>query len=193
MKDTKQTAPSLEAMERELTRVKFNSRYRKLLRSTLYALIVTAAVAALIATLVLPVLQIYGSSMTPTLYEGDIVVSVKTSDIKRGDVVSFYYSNRILVKRVVGLPLDTVEMDDEGNFTVNGELLEEPYIPEKDPGQCDIEFPYQVPEGMYFVVGDHRATSVDSRTSAVGCVAQDEVVGKIIFSAWPLKHAGPVK
>ena len=185
--------PTTEELEIELRRVRFRSRYGKLLRSTLYALVVTAAAAALLATLVLPVLQIYGTSMTPLLSEGDVVVSLKTRNIQRGDVVSFYYSNRILVKRVIGLPLDKISMDEDGNVYVNGKYLEEPYLLEKALGECDIEFPYQVPELSYFVIGDHRETSVDSRTSAVGCVSQDEIVGKIVFTVWPFKRIGRVK
>ena len=184
--------PTTAELETELRRVRFRSRYGKLLRSTLYALIVTAAAAALLATLVLPVLQIYGSSMTPLLAEGDIVVSLKTRNIQRGDVVSFYYSNRILVKRVIGLPLDKISMDEDGNVYVNGTYLEEPYLFEKALGECDIDFPYQVPELSYFVIGDHRETSVDSRTSAVGCVSQEEIVGKIFYVIWPFKRIGAV-
>lgn len=186
---------SVEALEAELKRVKFRSRYGKLLRSTIYALIVTAAVAALIATLILPVLQIYGTSMTPTLTEGDIVVSVKKNNFKRGDIICFYYSNRILVKRVIGLPFDTVSIDEFGNIYLNDstEPLDEPYIDVKALGECDQEFPIQVPEGAYFVVGDHRETSVDSRSSTIGCISQDEIVGKIIYTVWPLKHFGVVE
>lgn len=187
--------PSVEQLENELKRVRFRSRYGKLLRSTVYALIVTAAVAALIATLILPVLQIYGTSMTPTLTEGDIVLSLKTNNLKRGDIICFYYSNRILVKRVIGLPLDTINIDENGNIYINDEKepLDEPYISEKALGECDLNFPIQVPEGSYFVVGDHRETSVDSRSSTVGCIPKEEIVGKIVFDIWPIKHWGRVK
>lgn len=193
--DKETLQPSVEQLENELKRVRFRSRYGKLLRSTVYALIVTAAVAALIATLILPVLQIYGTSMTPTLTEGDIVLSLKTNNLKRGDIICFYYSNRILVKRVIGLPLDTINIDENGNIYINDEKepLDEPYISEKALGECDLNFPIQVPEGSYFVVGDHRETSVDSRSSTVGCIPKEEIVGKIVFDIWPIKHWGKVK
>jgi len=162
------------------------------MKSTVYMLITVAAVAILVATLWLPVLQIYGSSMTPTLHNGDIVFSLKSSDFEPGDVVAFYYNNKILVKRVIAGPADWVDITDEGIVYVNGVLQEEPYIADQAFGDTNIELPYQVPDGKFFVMGDHRSTSVDSRNTAVGCVAQEQVVGKIVFRVWPFEGFGPM-
>ena len=184
--------PATEQLEAELAREKYKKRYHSVLRSTVYTLIIVAAVAVLTATLWLPVLQIYGSSMTPTLQDGEIVFSVKTSDFAPGDIVAFYYNNKILIKRVICGPADWVNIDGDGTVYVNGTVLDEPYLVEKALGDCNIELPYQVPDGKVFVMGDHRSTSVDSRNSAVGCVAQEQVVGKIIFRIWPLNRLGIV-
>ena len=182
--------PSVQQLEKELNRVKYKNRYRTVLKSTIYTLITVAAVAVLVATLWLPVLQIYGSSMTPTLQDGQIVFSVKTDQFEPGDVVAFYYNNKILIKRVIAGPADWVNMDPDGTVYVNSEKLEEPYVNELAYGETNIEFPYQVPDGRIFVMGDHRATSVDSRNTAVGCVAQEQLVGKVLFRIWPLEELG---
>ena len=184
--------PATEQLEAELAREKYKKRYHSVLRSTVYTLIIVAAVAVLTATLWLPVLQIYGSSMTPTLQDGEIVFSVKTSDFAPGDIVAFYYNNKILIKRVICGPADWVNIDGDGTVYVNGTVLDEPYLVEEALGDCNIELPYQVPDGKVFVMGDHRSTSVDSRNTAVGCVAQEQVVGKIIFRIWPLNRLGIV-
>lgn len=185
-----QGKPSVEQLEAELKRIRYKSRYRTVLRSTVYTLITVAAIAILVATLWLPVLQIYGSSMTPTLTEEDIVFSLKTSDFKPGDIVAFYYNNKILIKRVICGPGDWIDIDEDGTVYVNDIPLEEPYLKEKALGDCNIELPYQVPDERYFVMGDHRSTSVDSRNTAVGCVAQEQIVGRIIFRIWPIERIG---
>jgi len=188
MKREKKDIPSADLLESELKRIRYKSRYRTVLKSTVYTLITVAAVAVLVATLWLPVLQIYGSSMTPTLQDGEIVFSVKTSEMEQGDIVAFYYNNKILVKRVIAGPGDWVDILEDGTVLVNGAELEEPYLEEKSFGDADIELPYQVPDGKTFVMGDHRTTSVDSRHTAVGCVAEEQIVGKIIFRIWPLNR-----
>lgn len=185
--------PTTEQLEGELKRVRYKSRYRSVLRSTIYSLITVAAIAVLITTLWFPVLRVYGNSMTPTLQNGEIIFTVKMSEFEPGDIIAFYYNNKILIKRVIARSGEWVNMDADGNVYVNETLLDEPYLDEKAFGDCNIELPYQVPEGRVFVMGDHRSTSVDSRNSAVGCVAQEQIVGKILFRVWPLEKFGLVK
>lgn len=185
--------PTLEQLEAELGREKYRKRYKRVLRSTVYTLVVVAAVAVLVATVWMPVLQIYGSSMTPTLNEGDIVLSLSGSDFEPGDLVAFYLGNKILVKRCIAGPGQWVDIDESGNVYVDQKLLEEPYLTEKALGECDIALPYQVPESRYFCVGDHRSTSVDSRNTAVGCIADEQIVGKIMFRVWPLSGFGVLR
>lgn len=185
--------PTVQQLEAELKREKYRGRYWKMLRGTVAVLVVVAATAVLISNLLLPILRIYGSSMTPTLVNGNIVAAVRNGTYQRGDVIAFYYNNKILVKRVIGMPGEWVDMDESGNVTIDGEPLEEPYLTEKALGECDIELPYQVPEGRYFVMGDHRSVSSDSRSSQVGCVSEEQIVGKLLFRLWPLDEIGPIE
>ena len=185
--------PSVAQLESELQRERYRRNYSRVLRSTLFTLVSVAAVAILIAMLFMPVLQIYGSSMSPCLEDGEIVVTLKRSDFEQGDVISFYYNNKILVKRVIAFPGDWVNLDAEGNVFVNGQKLEEPYLADKAYGDVNIQLPYQVPDGKIFVMGDHRSTSADSRNTAIGCVAEEQIVGKMLLRVWPLSVFGPIE
>lgn len=184
--------PDIDQLKAELRRENHKKRYSRTLRSTVYALIVVAAIAVLTATIFLPVLRIYGNSMTPTVSENEIIVSLKGSSFEKGDVVAFWYGNKLLVKRVIAGPTQWVNIDASGNVFVDGVMLDEPYVSEKALGDCNIGLPYQVPDGRYFVMGDHRSVSQDSRNTAVGCVADEQIVGKIVFRIWPLENFGKI-
>ena len=185
--------PSLEEMEQEIARLKYKRSYSGALRSTMYSLAVVAAIAILVATLWMPMLQITGASMDPTLVDGQFVVAVKNGDFETGDITAFYYNNKILIKRVIAKSGEWVNIDAEGNVFVNDVLIEEPYIQEKSLGECNIKLPYQVPDGRVFVMGDDRAVSLDSRTTAVGCISREQVLGQVVFRVWPLREFGAVR
>ncbi len=180
--------PDVEAVEAERERLQYKKKYMHTLRTTIYALIVVAAVAILLATLFLPVLQVSGTSMEPTLSDGDIILLIKTDNFETGDLVGFYYQNKLLLKRVIGQAGDVIDIDEEGNVTVNGILLDEPYLSEKALGETDITYPYQVPDNRIFVMGDNRNTSIDSRSSAIGCIELDQIVGKVVMRVWPFNR-----
>ena len=182
--------PTVDQLKAELNRETYNSRFKSVFFSTVYTLVIVAAAAVLVATIWMPVLQIYGASMTPTLGEGEIVVSVKGSYFEPGDLVAFYLGNKILVKRCIAGPGQWVDIDEDGTVYVDGKELSEPYLTEKALGDCDIELPYQVPDNRFFCMGDHRSTSVDSRNTNVGCVSEEQIVGRIVFRVWPLPDFG---
>ena len=186
----KVSVPSLTEIQSERKRIRRGTYYRQALRGTISVLLVVAAVAVLITTLFLPILQISGDSMSPTLEHDEIVVLLKTKKFERGDLIGFYYQGKILLKRVIALPEDEVAIDADGNVYVNGELLEEPYVTEKGLGDCDLEFPYKVPGTSYFVLGDRRSNSVDSRNSVVGAISRDDIIGKVFIRVWPLPEFG---
>lgn len=188
MSQKDKSLPSAKLIKVELKRERNKLRFRSIIKNTLYTLIIVAAIAVLITTLLLPVLQISGTSMEPTLNNSDIVVLLKTDDLQHGDLCGFSYSNKILIKRTIGLPGDIIIIDNEGGVYVNGILLDEPYITEPGLGECDIEFPYTVPENSYFVMGDRRATSIDSRSTVIGCIPKEDIVGKLFLKVWPLKE-----
>ncbi len=189
-KENKVFVPSLKDIQTERKRIRKGTLYWQALRGTITVLVVVAAIAVLITTLFLPILQISGDSMSPTLEHDEIVVLFKTKQIQRGDLIGFYYQGKILLKRVIALPEDEVAIDAEGNVYVNGELLEESYVTDKGLGDCDLEFPYKVPGTSYFVLGDRRSNSVDSRNSVIGAVSQDDIIGKVFLRVWPFPEIG---
>lgn len=189
-KKEKKPVPPVSELKKELARERYKLRYRSVLKSTVGTLVVVAAIAVLIAMLVMPVLEIYGSSMSPTLREGQVVAAVRSPKYEQGDMVAFYIGNKLLVKRIIAGPGDLVEISEEGIVKVNGATLQEPYVRQPALGECDIAMPFRVPNGQYFLMGDHRETSIDSRNSAVGCIGEDQILGKLFFRVWPFEEIG---
>ena len=187
--------PEASELSQALEQEKYRERYLKTLKSTISTLVVVAAIAILTATLWLPVLQIYGNSMTPNLESGDMVVSVSAQKLRQRDVVAFYYNNKVLVKRVIATEGQWVDIDSQGTVSVDGQKLEEPYLAdnEKDLGDTNIQLPYQVPEGKFFVMGDHRSASIDSRNTAIGSIGNEQIVGRLVLRVWPLNRIQWVK
>ena len=185
--------PSVEQLQDELKRTQYSRRYRRTLWTTVFSLLIVAALAVIIAVLLLPVMQISGSSMETTLNDGELVISLNNGKYQTGDVIGFYYNNVILIKRVIAVSGDWVDIAEDGTVSVNGVALDEPYVTEKALGDCNITLPYQVPQGKCFVLGDHRSISLDSRNTAIGCISSDVVQGKLLLRIWPLKSIGFVK
>ena len=193
MNDTAKDKPSLSQLEAELERITYKGKYKRTFRSTISVLIVTAAAVVLLAFLIFPVFRIYGSSMSPTINEGEIVVTINRRSFERGDVIMLYFNNKLLVKRVIALPDDWVDIDLSGNVYVNGKMIDEPYLNEKMIGECNLDLPYQVPGGRYFVMGDNRNSNQDSRSSVIGGISDEQIVGKVILRLWPWNKIGVIE
>ena len=178
--------PTTEELGAELERVRGRKRFLKLLYNTVASLIVVAAVAVLVSMLFLPALRVTGVSMTPTLHNDELVVCRRIGGFEKGDIIAFYHNNKILLKRVIGVAGDVIDIKTDGSVYVNGEKLDEPYVDSLSYGTCDIELPYQVPDNRYFVMGDHRSESIDSRTKEIGCIVEEMIIGKVIWCIWPL-------
>lgn len=190
---TLQELPTAEQLNAELRRVRYRSKFAKTFRDTINSLLVVAAIAVLVSMLFLPLLRVTGTSMTPTMQNDELVICSKDGNFSSGDIIAFHYNNKILLKRVIGMAGDWIDIKEDGTVYVNGELLNEPYVDELAYGECDLEFPYQVPDNRIFVMGDHRATSVDSRSSTVGCVADEYIIGRVILRLWPWERIGPLQ
>lgn len=189
-KEERKDVPTTEQLHDELKRLRYRERFARSIWSTISSLIVVAAIAIIISTMLLPVLKVTGTSMTPTLQNDEVLICNKLAEPERGDVIAFYYNNKVLLKRLIGLPGDKIDIAEDGTVIVNDAELVEPYVSEIAIGECDVEFPYQVPENRYFVLGDHRAVSIDSRSTSVGCIAEENIIGKVMVRVLPVKKFG---
>lgn len=191
-KEERKDVPTTEQLHDELKRLRYRERFARSIWSTISSLIVVAAIAIIISTMLLPVLKVTGTSMTPTLQNDEVLICNKLAEPERGDVIAFYYNNKVLLKRLIGLPGDKIDIAEDGTVIVNDAELVEPYVNEIAIGECDVEFPYQVPENRYFVLGDHRAVSIDSRSTSVGCIAEENIIGKVMVRVLPVKKFGMI-
>ena len=185
--------PTIEQIDKELERLEYRKAYGKAMRGTIWVLIVVAALAIIFSTFFFSVLKIQGNSMTPSLNEGEMVVAIKTDDFESGDIIAFYFNNKILLKRAIGSPGEWVDIAEDGTVYIDNEEILEPYVKDKTKGECTTNFPYQVPDNRWFVLGDHRSTSVDSRSDVIGTVSSEQVIGKVVFRIWPFSNFGFVK
>ena len=185
--------PTEQEIKTEIKRLEYREKYFRTLKSTFLTIISVIAAFFLISTLVLPVFRTYGDAMQPTLKEGQLVVTLRTTKVKSGDLICFYYNNKVLIKRVIAVGGDTVNIDWHGNVSVNYVKLDEPYITEKAFGECNVSLPFKVPLSKVFVMGDNRSASVDSRHTEVGCISQEQIIGKLILRIWPLGDISVVK
>lgn len=184
--------PELGQLQVELELENRKWEARKALRSIVFVLLVVTAAAVVVAVLMFPILQVKRSSMGNTLQNGDVIVTMNTSNYQAGDVIAFYYNNTLMIKRIVAVSGDTVRINKKGDVSVNGKTLTEPYVTEKVRGDCTVEFPYEVPEGKFFVLNDQRDSAIDSRNATLGCVGGDQIVGKVLVRVWPFEAIGPL-
>ncbi len=190
MSENQSTKPTIDELKKELKRVNNKREYKRVLRNSIFVVVVVAALAVLISSFYVTVLKVTGDSMTPTLETGEIVIAQNSGTFEPGDLIAFYYNNKVLVKRVLGSPGDWINIDDDGLVSINGVAIEEDYVTDKSLEPTDLTFPYQVPENRFFVLGDHRNVSIDSRSTVVGCVTREQLIGKVVFRVFPFKSMG---